>query len=125
MKVSHLTKRENEIMEIFWRSNKSLSSNDICLEAPHISKNTVQAVIRKLLSMNFIEIAGLGYNKNALTREFSPCISQAEYFDNFLVRDTSFELAANFVQHANNVDVLNQMETLIQERKAELEAMKN
>ncbi|MCI9040771.1 BlaI/MecI/CopY family transcriptional regulator [Dubosiella newyorkensis] len=122
MKVSHLTKRENEIMEIFWRSNKPLSSNDICLEAPHISKNTVQAVIRKLLSMNFIEIAGLGYNKNALTREFSPCISQAEYFDNFLVRDTSFELAANFIQHATSLEVLNQMEDLIKERKAELES---
>lgn len=122
MKVSHLTKRENEIMEIFWRSNKPLSSNDICLEAPHISNNTVQAVIRKLLSMNFIEIAGLGYNKNALTREFSPCISQAEYFDNFLVRDTSFELAANFIQHATSLEVLNQMEDLIKERKAELES---
>lgn len=120
MKVSHLTKRENEIMEIFWRSEKPLSSNDICLEAPHISKNTVQAVIRKLLSMNFIEIAGLGYNKNALTREFSPCISQAEYFDNFLVRDTSFELAANFIRRTEDINELEQLEELIRERKEAL-----
>ncbi len=122
MKVSHLTKRENEIMEIFWQSNKPLSSNDICLEAPHISKNTVQAVIRKLLSMKFIEIAGLGYNKNALTREFSPCISQAEYFDNFLVRDTSYELAANFIRHAKDIEILEKIEALIQERKQALAA---
>lgn len=122
MKVSHLTKRENEIMEIFWQSNKPLSSNDICLEAPHISKNTVQAVIRKLLSMKFIEIAGLGYNKNALTREFSPCISQADYFDNFLVRDTSYELAANFIRHAKDIETLEKIEALIQERKQALAA---
>lgn len=122
MKVSHLTKRENEIMEIFWQSNKPLSSNDICLEAPYISKNTVQAVIRKLLSMKFIEIAGLGYNKNALTREFSPCISQAEYFDNFLVRDTSYELAANFIRHAKDIETLEKIEALIQERKQALAA---
>ena len=120
MKVSHLTKRENEIMEIFWQSEKPLSSNDICLEAPHISKNTVQAVIRKLLSMNFIEIAGLGYNKNALTREFSSCISQAEYFDNFLVRDTSFELAANFIRRTEDINELEQLEELIRERKEAL-----
>lgn len=72
--------------------------------------------------MKFIEIAGLGYNKNALTREFSPCISQAEYFDNFLVRDTSYELAANFIRHAKDIETLEKIEALIQERKQALAA---
>ena len=40
MKVTRLTKREADIMEIFWRSEKPLSSNDIHSLAPRRSVST-------------------------------------------------------------------------------------
>ena len=90
MATKHLTVRENEIMEIFWHSDKPLSANDVYNVQPELSKNTIQAVLRKLLKMNYLEVAGIGYNKNSLTREFKASISQSQYFSNFLVEVSLF-----------------------------------
>ena len=56
MKVTRLTKREADIMEIFWRSEKPLSSNDIHSLAPEISINTIQPNLRKLNEKGYIEV---------------------------------------------------------------------
>lgn len=56
MKVTRLTKRETDIMEIFWRSEKPLSSNDIHSLAPEISINTIQPNLRKLNERGYIEV---------------------------------------------------------------------
>ena len=78
MKVTRLTKRETDIMEIFWRSEKPLSSNDIHSLAPEISINTIQPNLRKLNERGYIEVAGVGFTRNSITREYQPLITQAE-----------------------------------------------
>ena len=72
MKVTRLTKRETDIMEIFWRSEKPLSSNDIHSLAPEISINTIQPNLRKLNERGYIEVAGVGFTRNSITREYQP-----------------------------------------------------
>ena len=72
MKVTRLTKREADIMEIFWRSDKPLSSNDIHSLAPEISINTIQPNLRKLNEKGYIEVAGVGFTRNSITREYQP-----------------------------------------------------
>lgn len=116
MATKHLTVRENEIMEIFWHSDKPLSANDVYNAQPELSKNTIQAVLRKLLKMNYLEVAGIGYNKNSLTREFKASISQSQYFSNFLVESESFQLACQFVKKTKDTKSLEELENLIQER---------
>lgn len=119
-KTKHLTVRENEIMEIFWHTSKPLSANDVYNAEPDLSKNTIQAVLRKLLKMNYLEVAGIGYNKNSLTREFKASISQSEYLSNFLIEDESFQLACLFVNKTDNTDLIDKLEKLIQTKKSEL-----
>ena len=55
MKVTRLTKREKVIMEIFLRSEKPLSSNDIHSLAPEISINTIQPNLRKLNERGYLK----------------------------------------------------------------------
>lgn len=118
--TKHLTVRENEIMDIFWHSEKPLSANDVYTVAPELSKNTIQAVLRKLLNMNYLEVAGIGYNKNSLTREFKAAISQSEYLSNFLVEKESFLLACNFVDKTDDLEKITELEQMIQKKKDEL-----
>lgn len=117
MKITkHLTVRENEIMDIFWHSEKALSANDVYLLQPELSKNTIQAVLRKLLKMNYLEVAGIGYNKNSLTREFKAAVTQAEYVSSFLVEAESFQLACSFVKGTKDTEKLEELQSLIQKR---------
>ena len=73
-------------------------------------------MLRKLLKMNYLEVAGIGYNKNSLTREFKASISQSQYFSNFLVESESFQLACQFVKKTKDTKSLEELENLIQER---------
>lgn len=86
MKVTRLTKREADIMEIFWRSEKPLSSNDIHSLAPEISINTIQPNLRKLNEKGYIEVAGVGFTRNSITREYQPLITQADISAPFWMR---------------------------------------
>ncbi len=53
MKPLNLTKRERQIMNIFWNSDKPLSANDIAVQQQDLSKNTIQAVVRKLKTTTY------------------------------------------------------------------------
>lgn len=114
--AKHLTVRENEIMDIFWHTDKALSANDVYTVAPELSKNTIQAVLRKLLNMQYLEVSGIGYNKNSLTREFRAVISQSEYLSDFLVEKEAYQLACNFVEKTKDKEKLQQLNELIQKK---------
>ncbi len=46
---------------------------------PDLTMNTVQAVLRKLLNNNFIEVADIVYSGTVLSRSYRDAISQTEY----------------------------------------------
>lgn len=98
MEKNRLTKRETQIMNVLWNSKEPLSAHDILVNAPELSRNTIQIVLKKLQTIGFIEVAGFGYNKNALTRTFRPVITQSEYVESSLADDTSYVLAMNFIE---------------------------
>lgn len=120
MEKNRLTKRETQIMNVLWNSKEPLSAHDILVNAPELSRNTIQIVLKKLQTIGFIEVAGFGYNKNALTRTFRPVITQSEYVESSLADDTSYVLAMNFIRRTQNMKLLDQLETLINERREEL-----
>ncbi len=120
MEKNRLTKRETQIMNVLWNSKEPLSAHDILVNAPELSRNTIQIVLKKLQTIGFIEVAGFGYNKNALTRTFRPVITQSDYVESSLADDTSYVLAMNFIKRTSNVKLLDQLESLIQEKKEEL-----
>ena len=120
MEKNRLTKRETQIMNVLWNSKEPLSAHDILVKAPELSRNTIQIVLKKLQTIGFIEVAGFGYNKNALTRTFRPVITQSEYVESSLADDTSYVLAMNFIRRTQNMKLLDQLETLIKERREDL-----
>ena len=117
MKNVGLTKRETQIMNVLWKSSKPMSAYDILMAAPELSRNTIQIVLKKLQATGFIEVAGVGYHKNALTRVFQPIISQSEYMEESLSDSAAYDLAKSFVQATKNVASLEELAQLIQERK--------
>lgn len=120
METERLTKRETQIMNVLWSSDEPLSAHDILVLAPELSRNTIQIVLKKLQTIGFIEVAGFGYNKNALTRTFRPIISQSQYIQSSLAEGTSYALAMNFIKQTDNPELLDQLAELIKEKKQEL-----
>ncbi|MHC5375796.1 BlaI/MecI/CopY family transcriptional regulator [Enterococcus sp. LJL120] len=50
--MEHLTIKEKQVVQVFWRNEQCLSVSDVTLLLPDESKNTIAAVITKLLSRN-------------------------------------------------------------------------
>lgn len=117
MKNVGLTKRETQIMNVLWKSSKPMSAFDILMASPDLSRNTIQIVLKKLQATGFIEVAGVSYHKNALTRVFQPIISQSEYMEESLSDSAAYDLAKSFVQATKDVRSLDELTQLIQERK--------
>ena len=70
-----LTGREMDIMNILWNSQKPLIASEIAEYRSDLTINTVQAVIRKLLKYQLIEVADIVYSGTVLSRSYKPSIS--------------------------------------------------
>lgn len=120
MNYIRLTKRENQIMDILWDYNQEMSANDIKLASNGLSIYTIQQVLQHLLSIGYIEVAGIGKNNKSITRLYKPIISESEYVSSYIKKDTFAQLAANYIQNNDNLDAINDLEKLIQKKKKEL-----
>lgn len=49
-----LTRRESQIMTILWNSERPLSAAEVVAIAPELSKNTIQIVLKKLLTLGYV-----------------------------------------------------------------------
>lgn len=114
-----LTKREQEIMGIFWASSEALSANDIYKERSDISKNTIQAVLRKLKNIDMIKVADIGYSGTVLTRLYRPIVTQDEFVSQTLSQKSLKNLVVGFVDTSDAED-LDYLEKLIQEKRDKL-----
>lgn len=78
-KFSKLTSREVDIMNILWASEKPLIASEIADSRPDLTVNTVQAVLRKLLKYQLIEVANIVYSGTVLSRSYRPTITSEEF----------------------------------------------
>lgn len=78
-KFSKLTSREVDIMNILWASEKPLIASEIADSRPDLTVNTVQAVLRKLLKYQLIEVAEIVYSGTVLSRSYRPTITSEEF----------------------------------------------
>lgn len=78
-KFSKLTSREVDIMNILWASEKPLIASEIADSRPDLTVNTVQAVLRKLLKYQLIEVADIVYSGTVLSRSYRPTITSEEF----------------------------------------------
>ena len=78
-KFSKLTSREVDMMNILWASEKPLIASEIADSRPDLTVNTVQAVLRKLLKYQLIEVADIVYSGTVLSRSYRPTITSEEF----------------------------------------------
>ena len=76
---TNLTKRDLDVMHVLWDSEEPKPAAMIVKARPDLTMNTVQAVLRKLLNNNFIEVADIVYSGTVLSRSYRDAISQTEY----------------------------------------------
>lgn len=104
MKMPHLTKRESDVMEVFWNNDRPLAVGDIQQVISEITSNSIQPVLKKLQKKGFIHVSGISQNKKTLMREYLPSITKAEYVASLLDKDTFLQVASTFVQNNGNDD---------------------
>ena len=120
MKPLNLNKRERQIMNIFWNAEKPLSANDIAVQQQDLSKNTIQAVVRKLKNHDLLKVADIGYSGTVLTRLYSPNVSQEDFLAAELSEQSLLNLVSNFIENSEDAETLNDLEKIIKERQAQL-----
>lgn len=57
--MKKLTKKQVEIMKIFWASEHPLAASDILKLDESMNINTIRASIQSLLKADYIEVAGM------------------------------------------------------------------
>ena len=75
----NLTERDMEILNILWESTESMTASQLIEADPTLTINMVQAVLRRLLKKNLIQVDKIVYSRTALCRSYSPTVSASEF----------------------------------------------
>lgn len=75
----NLTKRDMDVLNVLWESDEPKTATMISKSGDGLTMNTTQAVLRKLLKNNLIEIADIVYSGTVLTRSYKSVICQEEF----------------------------------------------
>ena len=70
--------REIQILNILWNSATEMTSAEIVDAGEHITQSTVQAVLRKLLTQEIVEVVSVKYSGNVLSRAYRPTAKSRE-----------------------------------------------
>lgn len=65
-----LNPRELEVLKILHESERALTSTEIVNAGAELTQSTVQAVLRKLLANELVEVQGVTHSGNVLSRTF-------------------------------------------------------
>ena len=117
-----LTKKESEIMDIIWKENTPLTATEIQERDAEMSVYSVQQVLQRLLSMEFLKVTGIKKNKKAYARQYMANILESEYISSFINnKETEIQLTTNCIKHNNDLETILQLEKLIKQKREELE----
>jgi BlaI family penicillinase repressor len=121
----HLTKAEEQIMQILWDMRKGIVK-DIRLrfDDPMPARNTVSTVVRVLEKKGFI-----GHKAYGNTHLYHPLVSKEEYSKSQLFRlldgyfDNSFPALASFFAREKDMSI-SELEELLEDTRKELKKNK-
>lgn len=129
----HLTKRENQILDILWNTNEPMTASEIVSSCPDLTKSTVQAVLRKLLTNKYIEVADIVHSGTVLCRKYRPTFSRSQFIASQLNRSFSInpsaisrmELFSGLLGDIENPGIslneIKEMEKMLEEYKEKLQ----
>lgn len=77
--IEKLSNREQDVMTVFWKENRSMTASGIVEANPSLSINTVQLAVKNLMKKGFIEVADIVYSGTVLSRSYRYLIRSEDY----------------------------------------------
>ncbi|WP_290172249.1 BlaI/MecI/CopY family transcriptional regulator [uncultured Dubosiella sp.] len=121
MKTKPLTKKEEEIMRVFWEQPGPLGLVSLSRVLPEYNLNTMQVVLRKLKNTGFIKPVGVEDNGKTGTRTYAVCMGETDYMALLVDDNQIIPLAAELIQSIPSKRDLDELMELILEKERELE----
>ena len=122
MKNKALPERQLQVMQVLWGSSKAMTAMEI-VAASGLNINTVQASLRSLTKKEYIEQGEIVYSGTVLARTYFPVVSMEEYLkmacEELLKADPRYLIAT--VMQTASIEVLEELEQMIKQRRKELE----
>ena len=100
-----LTSRELAVMKILWEADEPLMISEIVQREKNSTIYSVQRIMQNLLRKNAVTIDGIGYNKKALARKFSPIIT-SESVELGMIREMFGNMSSKNIPAANLIAAL-------------------
>ena len=121
-----ITKKQLEIMKILWSSDKPLIASEILKRNASLNINTVQACLRALVNKQFIKVADIVYSGTVLTRSYTPLVSREDFLgtacQDIIGKAKVSSLIASLIDTETNLNELEELEKLIEQKKEELKS---
>ncbi|WP_370768240.1 BlaI/MecI/CopY family transcriptional regulator [Ruminococcus sp.] len=123
-----LTKSEEEIMSLLWEVGEPLASSEIVSKSVDRTwrKSYINLLINSLLSKNMIKVVGVKQMTKNYARTFEPTMTKYAYSVKRIFSLSGFneenipDLFAEIIANTENPQILEKMQSQLDERKQEL-----
>lgn len=115
--------RELEILNILWNSDEPMTSSQIVNVGDMLSQSTVQTVLRKLLKAKLVEVTGVTYSGNVLSRTYKPSEASRDVLLQKFVDD--YNGFRNIISKETLVAAMLDTDSSAKERADEIASLKN
>ncbi|NME50697.1 BlaI/MecI/CopY family transcriptional regulator [Enterococcus cecorum] len=115
------TKKEQEVLDVFWEMEKPLSVKDITENNPSLNKSTVAILVRKLHEKGYLKVDSIQKVAKTYAQYYVPTVSKEEFLTKDFTKATFKNLITNFIKKEKNHNELNELMELIQNQLDNLE----
>lgn len=124
-KEKHLTKSEEDLMELFWEKKKPLTSVEILdiSEGRSWNGNYVHMMLRSLLKKGMIEVCGSVQYGTQYARQFTYSVTKEQYAAKLIMskgieKNSIAAVTVAMVNETGGEDLIQQLEEIIEELKS-------
>lgn len=115
------TKKEQEVLDVFWKMEKPLSVKDITETNPSLNKSTVAILVRKLHEKGYLKVDSIQKVAKTYAQYYIPTLSKEEFITKDFTRTTFKNLVTNFIKKEKNPNELEELSELIKNQIKSLE----
>ena len=117
--MKKITSKQLEVMQVLWRSGRSLTASEIADADEGLNINTVQVCIRQLLKNDYIKVADIVYSGTVLCRSYEPAIAKQDYVAEFFqdAIGSGMGAALDFIDETNDTSMLDELEKAIERKR--------
>lgn len=99
------SKKELEVMEVLWNSDKPLAVSGIVEADPSLNRNTLNIVLKKLHDAGYIYLAEYAKTRTVTARAYRPAMSREECIarelGEFDGKKLALSMVSNVLKHAD------------------------